>query len=302
VTDWTLDAAIRQAAINFVLGRIRVHGDDLPYQELWNGFDFRGHQVHLLGPQGIFKPRLLDYPLTIATAPPQVGKKAPYDDAWTRDGFLEYRYRGIDPRHPDNAGLAMAMQRQLPLVYFHGLTPGHYMAACPAYVIGDDPQRLTFTVAADAADASRADDVAEVTARRRYSTRLVRHRLHQADFRLRVLAAYRRQCAMCRLRHTELLDAAHIMGDADPLGEPAVSNGLALCKLHHAAFDNDIVGIRPDLVIEVRRDVLDEQDGPMLLHGLQGLLGRQITVPTRQDWKPTTSLLEERYEVFRKAG
>lgn len=302
MTDWTLDAAVRQAAINFVLDRIRVHGDDLPYQELRGGFTFRGHQVHLLGPQGIFKPRLLDYPLTISTAPPQAGKRAPYDDVWTRDGFLEYRYRGTDPRHPENAGLAVAMQRQLPLVYFHGLTPGHYLAVCPAYVVGDDPQRLTFTVAADAFDSIGIDDAVEVTARRRYTTRLVRQRLHQADFRLRVLAAYRRQCAMCRLRHVALLDAAHIMGDTDPLGEPAVSNGLALCKLHHSAFDNQIVGIRPDLVIEVRRDILDERDGPMLLHGLQAMSGQLISVPSRNDWKPKTSLLEQRYEAFRTAS
>jgi putative restriction endonuclease len=302
VTDWTLDAAVRQAAINFVLDRIRVHGDDLPYHELRDGFTFRGHQVHLLGPQGIFKPRLLDYPLTISTAPPQVGKRAPYDDVWNRDGFLEYRYRGTDPRHPDNVGLAAAMQRKLPLIYFHGLTPGHYLAVCPAYVVGDDRNALTFTVAADTFDAIRVEDALEVTARRRYTTRLVRQRLHQADFRLRVLAAYRQQCAMCRLRHLELLDAAHIMGDTDPLGDPAVSNGLALCKLHHAAFDNQIVGIRPDLVIEVRRDILDERDGPMLLHGLQGMSGRLITVPRRQDWKPQTALLEQRYEAFRSAS
>jgi len=302
VTDWTLDAAVRQAAINFVLDRIRVHGDDLPYDELRDGFTFRGHQVHLLGPQGIFKPRLLDYPLTITTAPPAAGKAAPYHDGWNKDGFLEYRYRGEDPRHRDNTGLAVAMQRQLPLIYFRGLARGHYIAACPAYVIGDDPQRLTFTVAADAADTSRVDDAIEIIARRRYTTRLVRQRLHQADFRLRVLAAYRQQCSMCRLRHTELLDAAHIVGDTDPLGEPAVSNGLALCKLHHAAFDNQIVGSRPDLVIEVRRDVLDERDGPMLLHGLQGMSGRLITVPARQDWKPQTSLLEQRYEAFKSAS
>ena len=302
VTDWTLDAAVRQAAINFVLDRIRVHGDDLPYQELKHGFIFRSHQVHLLGPQGIFKPRLLDYPLTISTAPPQVGKPAPYSDAWNREGFLEYRYRGTDPRHPDNVGLAAAMQRKLPLIYFHGLTPGHYLAACPAYVVGDDRNALTFTVAADTFEVTSVDDALEITARRRYTTRLVRQRLHQADFRLRVLAAYRQQCAMCRLRHAELLDAAHIMGDTDPLGEPAVSNGLALCKLHHAAFDNQIVGIRPDLVIEVRRDVLDERDGPMLLHGLQGMSGRLIAVPTRQEWKPQPSLLEQRYDAFRSAS
>ena len=198
--------------------------------------------------------------------------------------------------------MVLALQRKLPLIYLHGVTPGHYIAACPAYVIGNDPVRLTFRIAVDSGLLEAVSTAADVVARRQYTSRIVRQRLHQASFRLRVLAAYHRQCAMCRLRHDELLDAAHIVGDTDPLGEPAVSNGLALCKLHHAAFDNQIVGIRPDLVIEVRRDVLDEHDGPMLLHGLQGLAGNRIAIPNRLPLQPNRKLLEQRFEVFRKAG
>jgi putative restriction endonuclease len=51
------------------------------------------------------------------------------------------------------------------------------------------------------------------------------------------------------------------MADADPLGVPSVPNGLALCKLHDAAFDAHLIGIRPDYYIEVRRDVLEERTG-----------------------------------------
>ena len=51
-------------------------------------------------------------------------------------------------------------------------------------------------------------------------------RLHQATFRERVLHAYRTSCAICRLRHRELLDAAHILPDGHPRGEPVVPNGL----------------------------------------------------------------------------
>jgi putative restriction endonuclease len=76
-----------------------------------------------------------------------------------------------------------------------------------------------------------------------------------------VLAAYREHCAICRLRHKELLEAAHIVADRDPEGEPHVSNGLALCKLHHAAFDRHIIGVRPDYVVEVRLDILEEVIG-----------------------------------------
>ena len=81
------------------------------------------------------------------------------------------------------------------------------------------------------------------------------------EFRERVLEAYRHQCALCHLKHDELLDAAHIIPDADPEGEPVVSNGLALCRLHHSAFDKFFIGVRPDYRIEVRPDLLEEEDG-----------------------------------------
>jgi len=75
-----------------------------------------------------------------------------------------------------------------------------------------------------------------------------------------------------------------------------------VCKLHHAAFDANIIGIRPDLAVEVRRDVLVEIDGPMLRHGLQGTHGTRIWVPHHSDRRPSAENLEERYEAFRAAG
>ena len=107
-------------------------------------------------------------------------------------------------------------------------------------------------------------------------------------------------CAVCRLRRNELLEAAHIVPDADPLGVPTVSNGLALCGLHHAAFDMHLLGIRPDYVVEVRKDVLEEEDGPMLIHGLQGFHGASLLVPLQQASQPDRHLLEERYARFRR--
>ncbi|HJZ12396.1 MAG TPA: HNH endonuclease, partial [Acidobacteriota bacterium] len=100
----------------------------------------------------------------------------------------------------------------------------------------------------------------------------------------------------------KLLDAAHIIGDKEPEGLPVVSNGLALCKLHHAAFDGDFFGIRPDLVIEVKKKVREEKDGPMLLHGLQGLHQTKIIVPKSKKLAPDPDLLEMRFERFRQAG
>ena len=131
---------------------------------------------------------------------------------------------------------------------------------------------------------------------RRYVERTNRVRLHQPMFRARVLTAYQSRCAICRLGHAQLLDAAHIIPDGKPHGDPVVPNGLAMCKIHHAAFDHNILGVRPDLTVHIRQDILDEIDGPMLRHGLQGMHNHAVTAPRRTDAKPDSDRLEERYE------
>jgi putative restriction endonuclease len=191
-------------------------------------------------------------------------------------------------------------------VYFVGATPGQYLALWPAYIVGDDPHALSFRIEVDAAATLASDQVGDAATaeedRRRYVTATVRLRVHQVAFRQHVISAYREQCTVCRLRHRELLDAAHILADGDPRGLPIVPNGLALCKLHHAAFDGHILGIRPDLKIEIREDVLGEEDGPMLKHGLQGFQGATISVPRRVTLQPNREFLEERFALFRKAS
>jgi putative restriction endonuclease len=110
------------------------------------------------------------------------------------------------------------------------------------------------------------------------------------------------RCAFCRLRHQELLDAAHITADSEATGEPVVSNGLSLCKLHHAAFDRHFLTVRPDYVIEVRQSILEEEDGPMLLHGLKGMHGTTIFIPREASLQPDRERLEERYAAFSAIG
>jgi putative restriction endonuclease len=52
-------------------------------------------------------------------------------------------------------------------------------------------------------------------------------------------------------------------------GLPEVPNGLALCKIHHSAYDVNILGVSPDYRVHIRSDVLREHDGPMLKWGLE---------------------------------
>jgi putative restriction endonuclease len=155
------------------------------------------------------------------------------------------------------------------------------------FMRGDNPVGLQFSVSVDDKVVGQEDGVddPETPIRRRYATIQVRQRIHQQAFRERVVAAYRSQCAMCRLRHAELLDAAHIVPDSAE-GEPNVSNGLALCKLHHSAFDSFLVSVTPDYSIQVRASVLEEEDGPVLEHALKGLQGLVIQLPTRVSERP----------------
>jgi putative restriction endonuclease len=294
------DAKIRRAAFEWLKAAVALHGDVLPRNLLAEGFLLDGVRVPLLGPQGIFKPKVLGIPLSIATVP-----SGPYDDGFSRDGLLLYRYRGTNRDHPDNVGLRNAMTARIPLIYFHRIVEGKYLAVWPVFIVGDEPSRLTFKVEFDDVQHSTyapgalpvLDPVTEI--RRSYVTTTVRQRIHQRAFRERVLRAYREQCALCRLRHEELLDAAHLIPDSEPGGEPVLPNGLSLCKLHHAAFDSQFLAVRPDYVIEVRRDILEETDGPMLLHGLKGMHEKQIILPRKRANRPSPLLLERRYERFK---
>lgn len=303
-----MEEQIRIAAFKWLEEQVQIHGDVLPRALLEKGFLFNGQNVTLVGPQGIWKPKAFEQiPLSITTV-----AGGPYNDYFRKDGFLVYRYRGTNPSHRDNVGLREAMKRQVPLIYFHGIVKSKYLAVWPVFIIQDDSATLSFTLAEDEPGSIRlylnndlmnnlpyvADD--STYFKRNYITSTIKQRLHQKSFRERVLEAYSRQCAFCRLRHIELLDAAHIISDSDELGEPVVNNGLSLCKIHHAAFDSNIIGITPEYKMMVREDILRENDGPMLRHGIQQLHDQRIILPRSKKLWPDQDRLEIRFNRFRE--
>ena len=303
--DRANDARVRLAAFEWLAEQVDLHGDVLPRSLLLKGFFFGDSRVSLVSPQqGIFKPAVLSHaPLSVLTSPSD-----PYNDQLDESGLLRYKYRGVNRNHRDNVGLRFAMTERLPLVYFHGVAPGKYVAAWPVFIVGDDERNLTFSIAVDDSQhlgvgiatqpsAMSTGDESEL-ARRKYTTAVTRVRVHQRAFRERVLNAYQRQCAFCRLKHDQLLDAAHIIPDTHPEGHPVVSNGLSLCSIHHAAFDRYFIGLRPDYTIEVRRDLLTERDGPTLAHAIQGIHNKPISLPRDRNNYPASAGLMLRYEKF----
>ena len=305
--DVALENELRAAAFLWLDEQIAQHGDVLPGELLKQGFDFQGHRVPLIVQQGIHKPKFVESALTLRTS-----FDSPYGDHFEGEDTLVYRYQGKDPNAWDNRAARRAFEAQLPVIYLHAVSkkPPKYVVVRPVYIVGDSPEDLAFRLKAESlaigeltmlGGASLVSDGTEARElKRSYGTRLARTRLHQATFRERVLSAYRQQCAMCRLKHPKLLDAAHIVPDADPLGEPVVSNGLSLCRIHHGAFDVHYLSVEPDTYrIRVQPALLREKDGPMLRHGLQELEGVKLQLPRRAGDRPDPEGLKRHWEGFK---
>src|SRR5437868_6010011 len=272
-------------------------GEDVPYAGgLARGFPFRGGRVPFLNYQkGIYRAGVQSGPAALSI---QTSSKSPYDDEILADGFL-YAYRAGAIDQPDNRALRAAHELQVPLVYYIGTRPGWYKPVFPVYVTVDDPARQMVTVTPGALRGP-IDEPAPVPLEdpieRRYAVRETRVRLHQARFRGRVVPAYATQCAICQLKELRLLDAAHILGDVEG-GEPAVSNGLSLCAIHHRAFDQNLVGVSPDYVVHVSRALREDKDGPML-DLLKVFHEAPLLVPTRAADQPDRDRLETRFSRF----
>jgi putative restriction endonuclease len=287
--------AVRIAAIDYVNAKATAGPGVVTRAEL-EAFTYGGEPLKLIDQsRGIRNPRQLVATLTILSQP-----KGPYDDVRTPDGLMRYAYRDGPLDSGDNRKLRLAAELGLPLLLLEGIAPGVFVPVAPVYLVRDLPGERCVEVAVD--EGLRYLPLTVSDGQRSYAERLTKMRLHQPIFRAQVIRAYGVQCAMCQLRHAELLDAAHIIPDNQERGDAVVTNGLSLCKIHHAAYDKNILGVRPDLVIEVKQRILEEVDGPMLRHGIQEMAGQRIVVPLTARERPDPVRLEERYAEFTLAS
>ena len=253
--------------------------------------------IALISQRGIVNPSVLDETLLVQTS-----FKSPYLDD-SSSGPLNYKF---EAQHGhlggSNIKLRRAMANRVPIVYLEGFAPGKYTAWVDVLVTGEDLEAGHVTINLDKAANSVILNETGSEFEKQYSLRMTRQRVHQPKFRAEVLFAYKTSCAICRLKHGELLDAAHIVPDSDTRGVASVRNGMALCKIHHSAYDARLIGITPEFKVKVNEKLLREVDGPMLKHGIQEMHDTLILLPDAKNKRPDPELLAITFEKFQKSA
>jgi putative restriction endonuclease len=297
------DTVIRAGAfakLDEIVGR---HGSTVAWGVLKDGFRLGDERIYFASQaEGIFKPRQMRSVLSIKTTIPRRGRHARYTDQSQLGGFLMgsvgilYDFKERDPSGLKERLLWEAYQLHIPFIYFFGVAPSVYEVVAPVFIENWDPVSRKVQLTTNLRELHDSP-LAFPPSRdeRRYATRQVSQRLHQRIFRERVLAAYGRRCALSRLRLPELIDAAHIVPDADEnLGQPLVQNGICMSKLHHTAFDLGLLAIDQDFTVHVAKRVVGIDDGPMIEH-LRAIDGRPMRRPDNHALWPDRDRLRQRY-------
>lgn len=266
-------------------------------QDLRSEFVWKGEVIPLMDLQkGIWNPRDFEHTLSITST-----YDNPYGDyRGESDELLNYKYQSSTTGAGTNTKLRAAFEQNVPLVLFEEIERGKYIANFPVYVKNDFRQMAMFQIDLTSVPIKTDEEFTftDIPLEKAYAERQALQRLHQPKFRARVLSAYEGKCSICNLKHVELLDAAHIIPDARENGFATVNNGLALCKIHHTAYDRDVIGITPDYIVEVKQSVMAETDGPMLEYGIKRMNGVKLQLPRSQSQHPLKENLEQRYSQF----
>lgn len=158
-----------------------------------------------------------------------------------REEALRKAYiNGIAPWEKDNQEIAIAFRPDFMVEYIRNLESLHSF--------GESVR--DFEVLEEVAE--RPDDVNDevvdtVTQERQVAITNVKKKIRDNSFKSRVLTSYSQQCAICGIQ-MKLIDAAHII-PVEHDGTDHTSNGVAMCALHHRAFDRSLITINENYQI-----------------------------------------------------
>lgn len=119
--------------------------------------------------------------------------------------------------------------------------------------------------------------------------------LRDRRFSQNVLEASAHKCAFCAVQ-LKLLDAAHILPVAHPDSHDLVSNGVALCALHHRAYDTALITFDGTYAVRVNQSAVaclrnDGRAGG--LAAFKSALRPSLLLPRRQASHPSAIMIQK---------
>jgi putative restriction endonuclease len=240
--------------------------------------------------------------ISIKTTMQRDGSEGIYNDHQDIDDHYKYALQRGDPRGVNNKYLWASMATGTPLIYFQAIAPGLYTAIWPCFVKEIFPEKGYALIAeSNRFSTSVLPDYkyslpTEIESR--YCVRETKVRMHQASFRQNVLDAYSGKCAITGLQNKKLLEAAHIIPDTELGKTQYVSDGIALSRIHHRAYDLNLLGISPDNQIYISDELKQGKDNKFMRDALLEFEGRKLIMPRSEVNRPDRDKLAARFEVF----
>ena len=124
------------------------------------------------------------------------------------------------------------------------------------------------------------------------------------QFREKVLYVYGHRCAVCGVQ-AGLVQGCHIVAVKEE-GLDDVRNGIALCAIHHYAYDRGLIGINPDYTIRMNQRMVQELraarlDGELDSFVRSARVGERIHLPADAGYYPHADKLRRHLERFQLA-
>ncbi len=158
-----------------------------------------------------------------------------------RETSLHKAYEhGFSPCDKGNQEIAIAFRPDFFVEYVRHLESLHDL--------GQSPSDLDILDTVSRNPEINDQDITIADPTRKTAVLSVRKRLRDASFRARVLTAYGFQCAVCSIQ-LKLVEAAHILPVQHESSTDETCNGLALCALHHRAYDQALITITEDYTV-----------------------------------------------------
>ncbi len=157
--------------------------------------------------------------------------------------------KGVAPWEKDNQEIAIAFRSDFIGEYVRNLESLHSFGESDADLeileeVTDNPDEVNDT------------EIATVTVERQNAVISVKKKIRDNSFKSRILTSYSNKCAFCGVQ-LKLIDAAHIV-PVQHDGTDETPNGIALCALHHRAFDRNLVTFNGDYQIIYNQNQFDK--------------------------------------------